>query len=43
MYVSEIIRNVPGNIAIDSDMLRVSVLKTPESEVETYNAIPKSK
>ncbi len=27
-----------GNIKIDSDTLRVAVLKTPESDVETYNA-----
>lgn len=27
-----------GNISVDSDMLRVVVDKTPESEVEVYNA-----
>jgi len=31
-----------GNISIDTDMLRVTVLETPESEVETYNAIRKT-
>jgi len=31
-----------GNISIDSDYLRVTVLKTPESEVETFNAIRKA-
>lgn len=30
-----------GNIRIDSDALRVSVDKIPESEVETYNAVRK--
>lgn len=30
-----------GNIAVDSDMLRVAVRDTPEAEVETYNAVPK--
>jgi hypothetical protein len=28
-----------GNIAIDSDMLRVQVQDTPESEVECFNAV----
>lgn len=32
-----------GNISIDSDMLRVTVSITPESEVETYNAVEKLK
>jgi len=27
-----------GNISVDSDMLRVAVGKTPESEVEVYDA-----
>ena len=27
-----------GNISVDSDMLRVAVLKTPESEIETFKA-----
>jgi len=27
-----------GNISIDSDMLRVSVLKSNESNIETFNA-----
>jgi len=31
-----------GNISIDSDALRVVVLKTPESEIETYKAIKKN-
>ena len=31
-----------GNISIDSDMLRVSVRQTPESEVEVYDAIKRS-
>ena len=30
-----------GNISIDSDMLRVSVDKSKESEIEVYNAIKK--
>ena len=30
-----------GNIAIDSDMLRVAVRQTPEAEVETYDAVRK--
>jgi len=29
------------NISIDSDMLRVTVKETPESEVEAFNVIPK--
>lgn len=31
-----------GNILVDSDMLRVSVCKTPESAVETYDATKKN-
>ncbi len=27
-----------GNISIDSDILRVCIVNTPESEVEVYNA-----
>ena len=30
-----------GNISIDSDALRVVVLKTPKSEIETYKATKK--
>lgn len=30
-----------GNISIDSDMLRVTISETPESEIETYNAYKK--
>lgn len=32
-----------GNIEMDSDMLRVSVRDSAESEVECYNAIPRKK
>lgn len=32
-----------GNISIDSDTFRVTVDKTPESEVEVYNASKKKK
>ncbi len=31
-----------GNISIDSDMLRVSVRQTPESEVDVYDATRRS-
>ena len=32
-----------GNISIDSDYLRVTVSKTSESEIETFNAIKKKR
>jgi len=31
-----------GNISIDSDMLRVSVSKSLESDIETFNARPRT-
>ncbi|MGZ5506766.1 MAG: hypothetical protein ACXWJX_16235 [Limisphaerales bacterium] len=31
-----------GNVSIDSDMLRVTVQQTAESEVEVYDAVKKS-
>jgi hypothetical protein len=30
-----------GNVLIDSDMLRVSVVRSAESEVECFNAVPR--
>lgn len=30
-----------GNIVTDSDMLRVHVTRSPESDVECYNAVPR--